>query len=303
MFGLIQRQPQAARTHFAEVCVTKFQEVGKTSSIRATQCLRRMRGESQPHLMQAADGNLYVVKFQNNPQGVKILANEMLGASLAHLLGLPVAPVAVINVRQKDMIFLSQCMFIELARCRVPCQAGLCFGAKFRLDAKSLLPHEITPESVQNPEDFLGMLIFDKWTSNIDRRQITLLPNDDHSSYKAVMIDQGYCFGGNEWTLRDSSLQGVAHFPGIYERVTGIQDFEPWLAILEHQITFEMLRNAAETVPPEWYLYYEDSLTELIWQLNERRPRVRELVRETLQKRPDHFPNASLAKIASRARA
>lgn len=281
--------------------MNKFHEIPKITPIRATQCLRRMRGSSQPQLMRAADGNLYVVKFQNNPQGVKILANEMLGASLARLLGLPTVPVAVIDVRQEDMIFLSECMFIELAQSRVPCQPGLCFGAQFRLDGKSWLPDEITPESVENREDFLGILVFDKWTSNIDNRQVTILPNNDHASYKAVMIDQGYCFGGDKWILHDGPLQGIAHFPRIYEWVRGIEDFEPWLTRLEGEITFEMLRHAAETVPPEWYLYYEDALNELIWRLNERRAKVRGLLRETLRKAPNRFPNASGATVAAHA--
>lgn len=282
--------------------ITEKRMIGVTP-IRAEQCLRRMRGSSQPHLMRAADGNLYAVKFQNNPQGVKILANEMLGASLARLLGLPIPPVAVIDVRQEDMIFLSECMYIELVQSRVPCQSGLCFGSQFRLDGKSFFPDEITPDSVGNPEDFLGMLVFDKWTGNIDNRQVTLLPNDDHSSYKAVMIDHGGCFGAHHWIFRDKPLQGVAHFPRIYERVRGIEDFESWLVRLEHQITFEMLRRAADAVPPEWYLYYEDALTELIWQLDQRRARVRGLVCETLRTARDHFPNTSLSNVASHAHA
>jgi hypothetical protein len=35
-----------------------------------------MRGGSQAHLLRADDGNLYIIKFQNNPQHVKVLANE-----------------------------------------------------------------------------------------------------------------------------------------------------------------------------------------------------------------------------------
>ena len=42
----------------------------------ATQPIRRMRGRPQSHLMRCADENFYVVKFQNNPQGWRILANE-----------------------------------------------------------------------------------------------------------------------------------------------------------------------------------------------------------------------------------
>ncbi len=43
----------------------------------------------------------YVVKFQNNPQGVRILANELLGTRLAARLGLPAAGAAVVEVREE----------------------------------------------------------------------------------------------------------------------------------------------------------------------------------------------------------
>src|SRR5437667_364076 len=46
--------------------------------LRATQHIRRMRGEAQAHLMRANDGQYYVVKFQNNPQHIRVLANELL---------------------------------------------------------------------------------------------------------------------------------------------------------------------------------------------------------------------------------
>ena len=47
-----------------------------------------MRGGAQSHLMLASDGNLYVVKFSNNPQHVRVLANELLATRLAAAVGL-----------------------------------------------------------------------------------------------------------------------------------------------------------------------------------------------------------------------
>ena len=44
----------------------------------AVQHVRRMRGGAQAHLMRAADGHFYVVKFQNNLQHLRVLANEFL---------------------------------------------------------------------------------------------------------------------------------------------------------------------------------------------------------------------------------
>ena len=51
-------------------------------AIEAVQHIRRMRGGAQSHLMRAADGHFYVVKFQNNPQHTKVLANELLATRL-----------------------------------------------------------------------------------------------------------------------------------------------------------------------------------------------------------------------------
>ena len=73
----------------------------------AMEHIRRMRGGAQSHLMRCEDENYYVVKFQNNPQGTRILANELLGTRLAARIGLPVAPVAVVEVRP-EMIALTR---------------------------------------------------------------------------------------------------------------------------------------------------------------------------------------------------
>ena len=66
-------------------------------TVRAVEYIRRLRGASQPCLMRGDDGRIYVVKFQNNPQHVRVLANEMLAARLGCLMGLPVPDPAVVE--------------------------------------------------------------------------------------------------------------------------------------------------------------------------------------------------------------
>jgi hypothetical protein len=44
--------------------------------VDACRLIRKMRGGAQAHLIQAADGHHYVVKFLNNPQHRRILVNE-----------------------------------------------------------------------------------------------------------------------------------------------------------------------------------------------------------------------------------
>ena len=74
---------------------------------QAVEHVRRLRGGAQSHLMRCDDGDYYVVKFQNNPQGIRILANEMLAGKLAQALGLPVAQPEVIEVSDWLPIWLA----------------------------------------------------------------------------------------------------------------------------------------------------------------------------------------------------
>jgi hypothetical protein len=68
------------------------------SCISAIQHLRPLRGGAQAHLLRASDGACYVIKFQNNPQHIRVLANEMFATDLGLALGLPMPRVEVIEV-------------------------------------------------------------------------------------------------------------------------------------------------------------------------------------------------------------
>ena len=88
--------------------------------LRALGHIRRMRGGAQSHLMRCSDGHYYVVKFQNNPQHMRILVNELLATRLAARLGLPTTPVAMVEV-SPELIGLTPELCVELPRARVPC--------------------------------------------------------------------------------------------------------------------------------------------------------------------------------------
>ena len=117
--------------------------------------------------MSCSDGNYYVVKFQNNPQHRRVLVNELLGTRMASRLGLPTAPVAVVQVNA-DLIRLTPELCIELPRSRTPCQPGLQFASRYPGDPRLLTLHDFLPDEklqeVENLHDFAGMLVFDKWT-------------------------------------------------------------------------------------------------------------------------------------------
>src|SRR5271163_4491572 len=102
--------------------------------VLAVEHIRRMRGGAQSHLMRCSDGEFYVVKFQNNPQGTRILANEMLGSALATRLGLPTPEIAIVDVRS-CLIEHTEVLVVQHGGGRDPCTPGLCFGSRYAADA------------------------------------------------------------------------------------------------------------------------------------------------------------------------
>jgi len=86
----------------------------------AVEPIRRMRGGAQAQLMCCNDEGYYVVKFQNNPQGTRILANELLATRLAARLGLPVPSATVVEVGDR-LVENTDDLVIQLARGRTKC--------------------------------------------------------------------------------------------------------------------------------------------------------------------------------------
>src|SRR5438105_3798367 len=156
-----------------------------------------MRGGAQSHLMRASDGFFYVVKFRNNPQHPRVLANEMLATRLAEAAGLPVPAVEVIDVSQWLVAHTPE-LKIQLANGSVPCEPGLQFGSRYVVDPLEGQVFDYVPgtmlEQVRNLEAFAGMLVADKWTCNANGRQAAFWRKLRQRKYSVTFIDQGYCF-------------------------------------------------------------------------------------------------------------
>ena len=150
-----------------------------------------MRGGAQSHLMRCSDQAYYVVKFQNNPQGVRILANELLGTRLAARMGLPTPVAAVVEVHER-LIEETEDLVIQLGRGRLRCRAGQQFGSRYPGAPGETVVYDFLPDEqlreVANLSDFCGMLVFDKWTCNTNGRQAIFLREKGTSRYRAEMI-------------------------------------------------------------------------------------------------------------------
>ena len=262
-------------------------------AVLAVQAIRRMRGGAQSQLMLGSDGKLWVVKFQNNPQHLRVLANELIATRLAEAVGLCVPRTDVVEVTEW-LVRNSAGMDLDVGRRMERCMPGLQFGSQF---VGGLMPGQVVdylPEpqlgEVRNLHEFAGMLAVDKWTGNCNGRQAVFERRPRERKYRATFIDQGYCFNAGEWTFPDSPLRGVYARNVVYAGVTGWKSFEPWLSRIEG---FEesALWKIGEIVPPEWYGGDPGDLERLLEQVLRRRGRVRELIASFRDSDRRPFPN------------
>jgi hypothetical protein len=261
--------------------------------LRAVQHVRKMRGGAQGHLMRVSDGHFYVVKFQNNPQHVRVLANDLLATRLGQRIGLPMPAVEVIEVSEWLVQHTPE-LTLEFAGKKIPCQAGSQFGSRYVVDplqgqVLDYLPDLLLP-GVRNLEAFAGILALDKWTCNADGRQAVYWRKLNESGYRATFIDQGYCFNDGEWVFRDSPLRGVHASNQVYTDITGWKSFEPWLSAIE-ALDSSVIGNIASAVPPEWYDGDWDALEKLVDSLARRRIGVRDLITEFRLSLRQPFPS------------
>jgi len=249
-------------------------------AVLAVQQFRRMRGGAQGQLMLGADGYIYVVKFQNNPQHVRVLANELLAARLAAAAGLTVPECELVEV-SRWLIENTPELEIDLGQSHARCLPGLQFGSRF---AGGLMPGQVVdylPEEqlmeLKNLAEFGGILALDKWTGNANGRQAVFVRRQRERRYKAVFIDFGYCFHAGEWRFEDAPLRGVYYRNDVYRKIRGWESFEPWLTRLE-TMPAETVWAAANEVPPEWYGGDQGEMEALVEKLLQRRSRIREWI-------------------------
>jgi len=252
-----------------------------------------MRGGAQGQLMLGADGHLYVVKFRNNPQHVRVLVNELLASRLALAVGLTTPEPELIDV-SPWLIENTPELEIDFGQRQERCTPGLNFGSRF---VGGLMPGQVVdflPEDelaqVRNLSEFAGILALDKWTGNANGRQAVFTRKQRERRYRAVFIDHGYCFHAGDWTFDDIPLRGVYYRDTVYRGVTGFDSFEPWLTRLE-TLAPEKIWAAADNIPPDWYGGDMNALEALAEKLIQRQGSIRDRIDQFRRSDRQPFPN------------
>ena len=275
--------------------------------IDARRMVRKMRGGSQAHLIEASDGYHYVVKFENNPQHRRILINEWISATFLSYLGLSTPSVAIICVTE-EFLSLNPDVYMQLGSQRFPPTVGWHFGSRFPGDPGRLAVYDFLPDAllgrIANLSEFAGVLAFDKWSGNADARQAIFFRaklRDEKSRDPAAspalgfigqMIDNGYVFEGPNWRLTESPVQGLYFRPLVYRSVRGWADFEPWLERIRH-FPEDVVDQALKEIPSAWMAEDRENLERLLERLLARRKRVPGLIEDCRKARTDPFPDWS----------
>lgn len=174
-----------------------------------THHIRNLRGGSQPVLAAASDGNIYVVKFAENPQGPHLPFNESMGTELYRLCGLPTAPWKVLEVTDSLLNLSPECWLNTPEGKRKP-MAGPCFGSRFLWDQRSNM-FDFLPGShfkhVENAVQFWLAWLVDICANHRDYRQ-AIFWRKPSGRLMPVFIDFGRMFGG---------ATGIESFRGLHE--------------------------------------------------------------------------------------
>src|ERR1700687_2592242 len=187
--------------------------------LTARRHIRKMRGGAQSHLLEADDGQFYIVKFQNNPQHRRILVNELLASVFLKYLQISSPDAALIHVSE-EFVRNNPDVAIELGSSKMAVATGWQFGSCYPGDPARVAVYDFVPDvllhKVRNQSDFLGALEFDKWVSNAAGRTgyyaakvRECLPAATETpalsmGFVAIMIDQGFAFNGPHWSVPDS---------------------------------------------------------------------------------------------------
>lgn len=263
-----------------------------------------MRGGAQAHLVECDDGGFYVVKFVNNPQHRRILVNEWVASIFLNYLQISTPAVAFVDL-PADFLATNPDIHIQLGSRRIGIEPGWHFGSRYPGDPAKVMVYDFIPdlllEKVANLNEFLGVLVFDKWIGNADARQSIFFrarlqqwsPSRGDQplprGFVAHMMDHGYVFDGPHWTFSDSPLQGLYYRPMVYRKVRKWDDFQPWLDRVVH-FPEEIVDKAVKQIPPAWLAGDEAALDALLGKLMTRRKRVPDLVRDSQHGRINPFP-------------
>jgi hypothetical protein len=181
------------------------------TTVRYIQPFRQ--GGSVPALVEADDGELYVLKFRAAAQGRRALVAELLAGEIGRILGLRVPQLALINVEPRFGMGEAHQEISEMLNA----SAGLNLGLRFLPDSLEYNPLLKPPPA---PGEAAAIVWFDAFVTNVDRtpRNVNLLLHERQL-----------------WLIDHGAALYFHHSPGWYaEPALGQKALAPFALVKDH---------------------------------------------------------------------
>lgn len=204
-------------------------------------------GGSNSQLIECKEGK-FVVKFKQNPQGPRVLVNELVSAILATTL-LLLCPKAAVVSAAPEFIEMNQAVLSTFS-------PGLHFGSEYLSSDESRVTSTFDSQTIKQADNFnelAGIMAFDVWTANTDRTLANLISYEN----RILMIDHGHNFTAPNWTAQtlrasvnnsyDWSLKNFVNRDLLNAEIQKISSLDPMA-----------IQTAIDQVPNEWGLTSDD---------------------------------------------
>lgn len=212
------------------------------------------------------DGEPYIVKFKQNPEGLRVLANEYVCAKLAKKLHLPIPNPALIQVSDEFIKDFGTKISDHVGE---QITTGIHFGTKKLKKAYPLTNADMI-YLARNVHIVPEILLFDHWIHNSDRDRNGGNLLFDAVKMELVILDHTHAFDlGPIWTAtqltqRMNDRYIIFDTSGyVYKKlVPHIRGNQPFHSILDKmsRLTRDDLWNIIDSIPDQWEVCEEDKI-------------------------------------------
>ena len=237
-------------------------------------------GSSQAQILADENGNKFYVKFKENAQALKVLANEFVAGEIAKKLTLPYPESFVVE------------LIPELAPILPPINGnnisvGPHFGSAMVRDVYRMPGRQLISQC-SNKSDFPLIILFDLLLYNTDRcNDGNYLIVSNPNGFKFFIIDHGHCFSST-WDVNSINSfvgQWSSFLPEMYETINAHSNMELAIQKIE-SLDDNYFTNLVVQIPNEW-LPNVDERDALRKYLIDQRNSIRQMIELNKNK----FPN------------
>ncbi len=176
----------------------------------------------------ANDNTSYIVKFKNNPQSTRVLANEIIANSIAKLINIPIPEFSIINIDDKLVKHINNINKVDFI-------SGNQFASKYISNSfvatgefeVPLVPINTyvpttyllnenfeTLKKTINFQDWTKVIIFETLIQNIDFRKQNILFNNKINKF--YTIDHGFAFKNQKWSeINFKNIKNLLYFNAV----------------------------------------------------------------------------------------